>query len=346
VADAGGRQRCLNILVVAPAWVGDMVLCGSLIKALTARYPGALVYLVAPPTTAPLGARLPGVTATHVLDAGHGELALAARWRIGRRLVAERFDLAIVLPSSFKSALVPFWARVPRRRGYTGELRYGVLNERRALDAARLPRAVDRFVALAGEPGEADAVVAELAAPVLAVDADNAARLAAAHGLDSERGVALCPGAEYGPAKRWPATHFAALARLLVAAEKQVWLLGGPNDVAVCAEIEGDVPRGIVNLAGATSLVDAVDVLSLARHVVTNDSGLMHVACAVGRPVTAIYGASSPHFTPPLAPDATVVRRDLPCSPCFHRDCPLGHRACLVGLPPERVAATLALGAA
>jgi heptosyltransferase-2 len=231
--------------------------------------------------------------------------------------------------------LLPFWAGVPRRRGYVGELRYGLLTEARRLDRDRLPRAVDRFAALGADEGRSCLEASPL--PVLRPDADNAVRLAARHRLAPGDGVAFCPGAEYGSAKRWPADHFAAAARALVADGRQVWLLGGPGDVAVCAEIQDRVPRGLVNLAGATSLEAAVDVLSLAAHVVSNDSGLMHVACALGRPVTAIYGASSPSFTPPLSELATVLRLDLPCSPCFERECPLGHRDCLVRLEPGLV---------
>jgi len=344
VADPGGGQHCLKVLIVAPAWVGDMVMCSSLVQVLAKKHPGAQIHLVAPPATAPLGERMPGVAGTRTLDADHGELALAARWRLGHSLVRERFDLAVVLPSSFKSALVPFWAGVPRRRGYVGELRYGLLNDARRLDRERLPRAVDRFVALGCSDGAARDE--PLPRPVLRSDAESAARLAAHHGLASGEGVAFCPGAEYGPAKRWPADHFATAARALIAEGRQVWLLGGPGDVAVCRAIEDQVPRGLVNLSGATSLQEAVDVLSLAAHVVSNDSGLMHVACALGRPVTAIYGASSPAFTPPLAKDASVLRLDLPCSPCFERECPLGHLDCLVRLEPALVVDTLVRGRA
>jgi heptosyltransferase-2 len=282
---------------------------------------------------------MPGVAATHLLQAAHGELALQERWRAARALAVVGFDLAIVLPNSFKSALVPFWAGIPRRSGWTGELRVGLLNDRRRLDAAQLPLMIERFMMLGLE---ASATLQKpYPLPRLLADPANVRRLSESFRLQATGAVAMCPGAEYGPAKRWPVEHFAQAARELVARGHQVWLLGSAGDRGICADIESLVPKGVVNLAGATSLPDVVDVLSIAERVISNDSGLMHVACALGRPVAAIYGSTSPEFTPPLAQDAVILRQLLDCSPCFQRECPLGHLRCLRELTPERVIAAV-----
>ncbi|MFP6837120.1 MAG: lipopolysaccharide heptosyltransferase II [Pseudomonadales bacterium] len=324
-----------NILIVAPAWIGDMVMAHCLVQVLSTRHQGIEVHMLAPRATAPLAARMPGVNETHVLSVGHGELALGERRRVGRSL-AGRYDQAIVLPNSFKSALVPWWAGVSIRTGWQGELRVGVLNDRRRLNEARYPRMVDRFIALGLDPEAALPQTPPV--PVLYADPENVERLIGAGRLSVAGGVtALCPGAEYGPAKRWPPAQFAEVARYATAQGQQVWLLGSAQDAKVCAEIEARVPTGIVNLAGRTTLLEALDLLSQADRVVTNDSGLMHVACALGRKVVAVFGSTSERFTPPLGENAHVVRDHLDCSPCFQRECPLGHLRCLTDLAPERV---------
>jgi heptosyltransferase-2 len=317
-----------------------MVMAHCLVQLLQVRYPGVSIDLLAPPATAPLGERMPGVRTVHLLHAGHGELALAERWRSGRDLAAEGYDQAIVLPNSFKSALVPLWAGIHTRTGWTGESRFGLLNDRRKLQPDHYPLMIERFMALGLDPGLL--LDKPYPRPRLAVDTANADRLVEEFALSRNAAVALCPGAEYGPAKRWPAEHFATLARALVAAGKDIWLLGSHTDRSVCVEIESLVPKGLVNLAGRTSLLDVVDVLSLADQVVSNDSGLMHVAAALDRPLIALYGSTSPVFTPPLAETAQILRLDLDCSPCFQRQCPLGHLDCLNKLSPDRVLAALA----
>jgi heptosyltransferase-2 len=337
----------MKILIVGPAWVGDMVIAHALVRTLLTADPAAEIHVVAPAATASLGRRMPGVAESVTLPVRHGELGLGARRDVGRALRRVRYDRAIVLPNSFKSALVPFFAAIPRRTGWRGEWRYGVLNDIRTLDAPRMPRLVDRFVAL-GDASVAfsDASDAQALEPRLSADPNRAAALVAELGLKLDWPIlALCPGAEYGPAKRWPAAHYAAVAAEHVRRDGAVWLFGAAGDAAVCAAIRASVPPSaqprVFDLAGRTQLLDAVDLLSLARQVVTNDSGLMHVACALGVPVVAIYGSSSPTFTPPLSPCARVVRDALPCSPCFQRTCPLGHTDCLNRLMPERVVAEL-----
>ena len=298
-----------------------MVMAHTLVPGLVER---GDVHFLAPPNTAPLATRMDGVAAVHDIRTRHGVLGLGERYAVGKRLRQCRFDQAIVLPGSFKSALAPLFAAIPKRTGWRGEFRYGVLNDVRKPDAQRWPRLVDRFAALA------DVAPAR---PRLRVDVQAQRRLLAKHRLTTERPVvALCPGADYGPAKRWPADHFAALAQRCTAAGAEVCVLGGPRDAGAALSA-----TAAVDLAGRTSLLDAVDLLSAASAVVANDSGLMHVAAALDVPVVAIYGSSSPRFTPPLSDRAVIVQRELGCRPCFRRECPLGHTDCLNGIAPGQV---------
>ncbi len=334
------RSPARKILIVSPAWVGDMVMAHCLVQLLQHDDADLQIHMLSPPATEPLARRMSEVSRSWLLDVGHGELGLRRRRAVARRLAKEGYHQAIVLPNSFKSALVPFWAGIPVRTGWHGEVRIGVLNQRRRLDARRYPLMIERFMAL-GLPAGAP-LRRPYPRPRLQIDQDNRDRLVREYQLVTSGGVlVLCPGAEFGPAKRWPAQHYATVARHGVAQGRQVWLLGSRGDCAVCGEIESRVPSGLVNLAGRTALADAVDLLSCADHVVCNDSGLMHVACAVDAPVTAVFGSTSPEFTPPLGERASVLRLDLPCSPCFQRECPLGHLRCLNELTPERVVEAL-----
>lgn len=324
-------------LIVAPAWIGDMVMAGSLVSALKAAEPEGAVDLVAPPWTAPLGARMPGVRQSHAFASAHGRLDFLERLRFGRSLKG-LYDLAIVLPRSLKSALIPFAAGVPARRGYLGEMRYGLLTEPRRLDKDGLPRTIDQFTALAGPPGSPPAVTR----PVLTTDAAEAAGLAGRLGLALDRPViALCPGAEYGPAKQWPAEHFAALGRDLAARGHALWLFGSPKEAALGQGIAEAIGPAATNVAGRTALLESVDLLGLCAGAVSNDSGLMHVAAALGLPVVGIYGSTSPGHTPPMGERAIVAEMDLSCRPCFQRTCPLGHLDCLRTLSPDFVAERL-----
>ncbi len=324
----------MRTLVVAPSWVGDAVLSQPLIARLREADPGGAIDVLAAPWTLPVYRRMPQVAATIALPFRHGELAFVARRRLARTL--SHYDRAVVLPNSWKSALVAWHAGIPVRTGYVGELRYGLLNDARRLDRAALPLLVERYAALAQPAGEALRV--PLPPPVLAVDPAGRDATLAAFGLTLARPVAaFAPGAEYGPAKRWPAAHFAALARALAARGYQVWLLGSANDAAITAQIREASGGLCQDFAGRTSLDQAIDLLSCAARVVSNDSGLMHVAAALDRRTVALFGSSSPQYTPPLSAHARIVRLNLACSPCFARVCPLGHTDCLVKLAPELI---------
>lgn len=330
----------MQILVIGPSWVGDTILAQPLLRLLHAQHPGAQIDVLAPPWTLPLLARMPEVRHGLANPFGHGALQLAARRRLGRSLRATGYDLAVVLPNSFKSALIPWFAGIARRTGFRGEARWGLLNDLRRLDTAALPQMVQRFAALALPAGAA--LPAALPPPQLLTSVAAQQALLARLGLDPGRpAAAFCPGAEYGPAKRWPERHYAALARELAARGLAVWLVGSARDHAVAETIAAASDGSAVNLCGRTDIAEAVDLLAAARLVVSNDSGLMHVAAAVGRPLVALYGSSSPGFTPPLSAAAHIVTLAVDCSPCFARTCPLGHFKCLAELAPARVLAEI-----
>ncbi|HKQ29969.1 MAG TPA: lipopolysaccharide heptosyltransferase II [Burkholderiales bacterium] len=331
----------MKLLVIGPAWVGDMVLAQSLFKLLKQRYPTAELDVVAPAWTLPLLERMPEVDNPVALDAGHGELALGKRLALGERLEAREYERAIVLPNSFKSAIVPWIAGAQRRTGFLGELRYGLLNDIRKLDKKALPRTVDRFVALGLEPDEVLKNAPPL--PQLISNRQNAlhALNAVGHALSQVPVLGLCPGAEYGPSKRWPAQYFAQLAAAKLAQGWEVWLFGSNKDAPITEAIDRATGGRCLNLGSRTSLAEAIDLLALTQVVVSNDSGLMHVAAALGRRLVALFGSTDPGFTPPMSPNAKVIYLGLPCSPCFKRDCPLKHHKCLKDIGPKQVLAAI-----
>ncbi len=318
-----------NVLVVGPAWVGDMVMAQSLYKTLKQTSPNIEIDVLAPAWSASILSRMPEVRRHIEMPVGHGRLGLAERYRIGKALRSERYDQAIIIPRSLKAALVPFFARIPKRTGYKGEMRFGLINDMRALDKTVLTQTVQRYVAL-GLKTDAVLPPENFPLPQLEVDSSNQQALLKRFSLSLDKPVVgFMPGAEYGEAKRWPPTYFAELAQKLIKDGKQVWLLGSAKDQPVCKEIVERADEGVVDLSGKTRLEDVVDLIALAEQVVTNDSGLMHIAAATGRRVVAIYGSSSPDYTPPLTDQAEVVYLNLECSPCFERECPLGHTDCL-----------------
>lgn len=317
-------------LVIAPQWIGDAVMTEPLLRRLHAR--GERITVGALPWVAPVYRAMPQVDAVIELPFRHGGLQWKARRAFGRELQG-RFDTAYVLPNSLKSALLPFLASIPRRVGYLGEARVGLLTHR-LRNPKNKPPMVAFYSALSGESGlQADR-------PRLALPTGDVEKVLAAHGLGRGGYVVMAPGAEYGPAKRWP--HFGALAALL---DRPVLLLGSGKEAELCESIRGHAPDRCRNLAGQTSLLDAFALIAGAGHVVSNDSGLMHVAAAFGVPQVALFGSSSPLHTPPLSDAAKVVwlkqdpdyRPPLDCAPCFQRECPLGHFRCLNDVAPQRV---------
>ncbi|PIQ43770.1 MAG: lipopolysaccharide heptosyltransferase II [Gammaproteobacteria bacterium CG11_big_fil_rev_8_21_14_0_20_46_22] len=330
----------MKYLIVGPAWVGDMVMAQTLFKAIKQREPSAHIDVLAPAWTNALLARMPEVEKAIALPVGHGEFKLIQRFKLGRRLAKSHYDQAIVLPNSLKSALVPFFAGIPKRTGWMRECRYGFLNDWRRLDKIQYPLMIERFLALGLPKGPA----LEKPYPHPHLQVDLASRDVAVKrlGLQADKPiVALCPGAEFGPSKRWPAEYFAELANSLIAQGYAVWLFGSKNDEVIAQAIQTKTHEACVNLCGQTNLAEAIDLLSLAQAVVSNDSGLMHIAAALNVPVVALYGSTSPDFTPPLSDKVAVLKLDLECQPCFQRVCPLGHWRCLRDLQPAKVEAAL-----
>lgn len=303
-----------RILVVAPNWIGDALMAQPLLTRLREKLPGLRIDALAPAWVAPVLRRMPEIAEVIETPLRHGALELRARWRIGRGLKARRYDQAIVLPNSWKSALAPFFADIPLRSGYIGESRFGLLNLIYRSQETRAPLAL-HYARMSEKPGSAPRE--PLPQPKLRIEAGAADATARRFGLPASFAV-FCPGAEYGPAKRWPG--FAELAGRL---RLPVVLLGSGKDRDACAGITGR------NLAGETTLDEAIELIACAEFVVTNDSGLMHVAAAVRTPQVALFGSSSPRHTPPLADNARVIWLGLECSPCFARECPLGHLRCL-----------------
>ncbi len=323
-----------KILILGPAWVGDMVMAQTLFAMLKQQGPCHITVL-AGAWSHGLITRMPEVDAILTLPFGHGDFLIKARWRLGKSLRDRHYDQAIVLTNSWKSAIIPYAAKIPLRTGWRGEMRYGLLNDTRRLDKKRYPLMIERFMAL-GLPKGAELPIAQW--PALNIDLSQVEQTRNQFKLISEKPIlALCPGAEYGPAKRWPTTHFADLARNKLAAGWQVWLFGSAKEQPLAAEIQQLTSQGCEDLTGKTILAEAIDLLSHANAVVCNDTGLMHIAAALSRPIVAVYGSSSPGFTPPLSKNVEIATLNKSCSPCFARTCQYGHTACLNDLSPEQV---------
>jgi len=326
-----------RILIVGPSWVGDMVMAQSLFFSLKKHNPQCLIDVIAPPWAVAVTQRMPEVNESFELAIGHGQFAALKRYHIGKRLRKLGYSRAIILPNSWKSALVPFFAGIPWRTGYIGECRWGLLNDARKLDKKRLKRTVDRFVALADRRGCPNSP--EVKPPRLLVDRgivrQKLQRFAGEY--RQQPVLAMCPGAEYGPAKQWPESHYAHLAAYYFSRGWAIWLFGSQKDQVVCQTIQQRVNIKWTDFSGRTTLPDAIDLLSLSTVVVSNDSGLMHVAAALDKPLVALYGSSDPQMTPPLGERSITMSLSLACSPCFQRVCRYGHRHCLTQLTPALV---------
>ncbi|WP_375752235.1 lipopolysaccharide heptosyltransferase II [Vibrio sp. HN007] len=333
----------MNILIIGPSWVGDMVMSQSLYTTLKQQYPNALIDVLAPAWCKPILERMPEVNRAIEMPIGHGSFDLPGRWKLGRSVASSNYDQAYVLPNSAKSALIPLFAGITNRIGWKGEMRYGLLNDLRP-DKRVFQYMVERYVALAYSKNEMKSQVSldNCPKPSLYIDHKDQINAINRLGLNQDKvTIGLCPGAEFGPAKRWPDEHYAEVAKQLIADGKQVWLFGSAKDREVTQRIRNALPdeykASCFDLAGKTSLIEAVDLLAACHTVISNDSGLMHVSAAVGCNVVALYGSSSPEYTPPLTDKLEVIHTDIECRPCFKRECPLGHLNCLKKLSPETV---------
>ena len=332
-----------RVLIVGPSWVGDMVMSQSLLKTLCVNNENIEITVLAPAWSRALLERMPEVKNTIELPFAHGELKILQRREFAQQLKGQ-FDTAIILPNSFKSALIPYFAGTPRRIGWRGEFRNSILSDCRKLEPKKYPLMVQRYIAL-GLESTAE-LNFEIPQPGLISNRQKAENTAESFGLDpTKKSLVICPGAEFGDAKQWPERHFARLCELAIQDKWQIWIVGSDKDQpiadAIRKQVDVDLRPFCTDITGQTSLGQAVDLLSLARIVVSNDSGLMHIAAAVGIPVVALYGSTSPDFTPPLAERVKSVTTDISCRPCFQRNCPLGHKRCLTEISADRVYADL-----
>ncbi|MDR9826397.1 lipopolysaccharide heptosyltransferase II [Vibrio sp. FNV 38] len=334
-----------KILVVGPSWVGDMVMSQGLYIELKKQYPDAQIDVLAPAWCKPILERMAQVNKALEMPLGHGQFSLKTRYLLGKSLRKNQYDIAFTLPNSAKSALIPWFAKIPVRIGWKGEMRFGLLNDIRTNKKA-FQFMLERYVALAHPKNEMTGsgclgALETLPYPKLELSSSSLNRTLEKFGLNQQRPVlGLCPGAEFGPAKRWPEQHFAMVANTMIEKGYQVWLFGSAKDNEVTSTIVNSVDENCrshcTNLAGKTNLIEAIDLIGAAKTVVSNDSGLMHVSAAVGCNVVALYGSSSPKYTPPLTAKLAILNTDIDCRPCFQRICPKQHMNCLVQLEPQR----------
>ena len=335
----------MKILVIGPSWVGDMMMSQSLYRTLKVAHPDAQIDVMAPAWCRPLLDRMPEVNQALSMPLGHGALELGERRRLGISLRNGSYQHAYVLPNSFKSALVPFFARIPVRTGWRGEMRYGLLNDLRVLDKAAFPLMVQRYAALGYDAAQihtAEDLPQPILWPKLQVSEAEVIAVKNAFSVNNDRPlIGFCPGAEFGPAKRWPHYHYAALAEKLITEGQQVVLFGSAKDHAAGEQIRLALTENAqpfcLNLAGKTSLDQAVVMIAACNAVVSNDSGLMHVAAALDKPLVALYGPSSPDFTPPLSHQAKVIRLITGYHKVRKGDAEEGYHQSLIDIQPQQV---------
>ncbi len=329
-----------KILIVGPSWLGDMIMAQSLFKQLHVLHQNITIDVLAPKWCKGILARMPEVNKSIELPIGHGELALGMRYAIGQRLRDDNYSQAIVLPNSFKSALIPWFAKIKKRTGWIGECRYGLLNDHRKLDKSKFTKMVERFVSLAYPNNYPDQL--NIQNPSLQSSKENIIALKQDNQLSLEKPIlAICPGASFGIAKCWPKEYYAKVASHYLSMGFQVWLLGSEDDSTITNFISKEIKNQCHNFAGQTSLEDAVDLLSLAKIVVSNDSGLMHLSAALDIPLVALYGSTPEGFAPPLTTKGVSLFTDIECRPCQQKTCPLLHHKCMRDMPPELIINTI-----
>jgi heptosyltransferase-2 len=332
-------------LVVAPNWIGDAVMAQPLLAQLKSQ--GFEIDVLATPWVAPVFKVCAEVNQTIEADFKHGLFNLKLRREVATYLSSCSYDAAYVLPNSWKSAIVPWLAKIPTRIGYRGEMRLGLLNARLANPPRKnRPSMVKHYAALAALSPRSSATQFEVKNPTLQLRPNDVASTQTLINKlipSTKNYFVLAPGAEYGPAKQWPLDHFSKLAESLLTKypESGVLIIGGPKDQLASEQIikqvntAGEFSSRIKTTCGQISLINSIGLVSMAKGVASNDSGMMHIAAAFQVPQVAFFGSSDPKHTPPLSPFATPLWLDLDCSPCHKRQCPLGHLNCLKDISPE-----------
>ena len=327
----------MKILIVGPSWVGDAVMAQSLYKIIKSKNDHQIDVL-SPEWSVGILQRMEEVSEVIISPFKHGELNLQERRSLGKRLRERNYDKSIILTNSFKSSLVPYFANIPTRVGWLGEFRYGFINDIKKFNKHERMLMIERFALL-----ESDSFVAEkIPRPSLSVDGDNVETLLFAHGIDEARPtIALCPGAEFGPAKRWPSYYYSEITDDYLSKGWNVIILGSSKDSKVALDIKNylsvDSHKNFFDLTGKTTLPDAVDILSMTDIVLTNDSGLMHIAAAVEAPLVALYGPSSPEFTPPLGKKSKVIRKESGYKKVRIGSTKEGYHPSLISIKPKEV---------
>jgi len=338
-----------SILIIAPNWIGDAVSTQPLLANLKVLYPNSKIDILASNWVAPVYRACSEVHVVIEAKFEHKKLQWNLRKQLAKVIEAKNYQACFVLPNSFKSALIPWLANIPFRIGYRGELRFGLINL--ALNnpsKVNRPPMVEHYLALSQLLKDDESISLDRLAPKLNVSGaakQQVEQKLQRANINSDSIYAICPGAEYGPSKRWPTEHFAALAQHLIKqnSNNQIILLGSKSDHSLAQEItpQGQQARNIHNWCGNTSLDEAIALIGMSKAVVSNDSGLMHIAAALQIPQVAIFGSSDPAHTPPLSDRAKIIWLNMSCSPCHKRVCPLGHLRCLKDILPEQVLITL-----
>lgn len=333
----------MKTLIIGPSWVGDMMMSQSLYRTLKQINPDNEIDVMAPSWCRALLNKMPEVNQSIDMPLGHGELELTKRFKLGKSLRESNYDQAIILPNSLKSALIPFFAKIPKRTGWKGEMRFGLLNDIRKLNKQAFPLMVQRYVALAyprHEIHSANELPQPLLLPKLNIEQNEVNEALINFNIPQDVPlIGFCPGAEFGPAKRWPDYHYAALADMIVKQHAKILIFGSAKDREVGEQIIARMTHGeqCINLAGKTTLEQAVNLIASCKAIVTNDSGLMHVAAALDRPLVALYGPSSPDFTPPLSDNAEVIRLITGYHRVRQGDAEQGYHQSLIDIKPDNV---------
>jgi heptosyltransferase-2 len=315
-------------------WIGDFVRCHTVVQLLKARWPDRPIDVLTPPLNAPLLDYMPGVRQGIVADLRHNRLDLFRHPQLASRLRAEAYGTALIMSRKWKAAWAPFIAGIPERVGFIGEARYVLLNDKR-WGEHKLPRQIDQCAVLALPP---DAPLPDTwPEPRLHVPLADTTAWKARRGLAGPRSIALAPGA-VGPSKRWPASYYAEVAQALIAQGWIVWVVGGPNETPIAREIVTAAGPQAHDVTGH-DLREGILALAAADFVLSNDSGLLHVAAAIGTPTAGIFGPTSPQLWAPLNPLAATIEThtEVSCRPCHEPTCRFGHHRCMRDISAAQV---------
>ena len=330
----------MKFLIVGPSWVGDAVMAQTLYKLIKESNVNSKIEVLSPNWSIPILERMEEVSRSIISPFNHGELRIKSRFDFGKELREEGYERAIIMTNSLKSSLIPFFAKIPVRTGWLGEMRFGLINDLRSKDKSNYPLMIEQFAKLSINPIKD--LNKSLPYPSLRIDSHNLEEQLLNLRIDyGKPSIAICSGAEFGPAKKWPSYYYAEVCNEYLSKNWNVLVFGSPNDEKTGNSIQEGINKDLsdcfFNLIGKTSLIDAIDLLSFCEKVVTNDSGLMHVAAAVNTPLVAIYGPSSPQFTPPLTDNRVILRKSEGFDKTREGSKEHGYHESLIAIKPSEV---------